>query len=150
MEEQNILTPNQNGFRKGRRTEDNIFILHTIFQKYVKNAKKKKIYSAFIDSINRDCLFYKLLKYGISEKLYYVIKSAYNNPMFSIKTENGLTPYFASSTGVKQGCILSPILSNIFQNDLHDSFDHEGDPITLSTQKRNSILWAHNQVYKSL
>ena len=33
---------------------------------------KKKIYSAFIDfrkkndSINRDCLFYKLLKYGIS------------------------------------------------------------------------------------
>ena len=66
--------------------------------------------------------------------------------MFSIKTENGLTPYFASSTGVKQGCILSPILSNLFQNDLHESFDHEGDPITLSTQNLNSISWADDLV----
>ena len=47
LEEQNILTPNQNGFRKGRRTENNIFILHTIFQKYVKNEKKIYIFCIY-------------------------------------------------------------------------------------------------------
>ena len=36
LTEKNIWTPNQNGFMKGKRTEDNIFILHTIFQKYIK------------------------------------------------------------------------------------------------------------------
>ena len=57
--------------------------------------QKKQIYSAFIDfgkkidSINRDCLFYKLLKYGISGKLYYVIKAAFNLQcsVFKLKTD---------------------------------------------------------------
>ena len=33
-----------------------------------------------------------------------------------------------------------------YQNNLHNSFDHEGDPITSSTQKLNSISWADDLV----
>ncbi len=39
--EQNFWKPNQNGFMKGKRTDDNLFIIHTRFQKYVKQGKKK-------------------------------------------------------------------------------------------------------------
>ena len=51
-----------------------------------------------------------------------------------------------SSTGVKQGCILSPLLSNIFQNDLHDIFDQTCDPVKLNNMSVNSLSWADDLV----
>ncbi len=39
LKENNLLRINQNGFQEKRRTEDNIFILHTLFQKYVKKER---------------------------------------------------------------------------------------------------------------
>ena len=43
--------------------------------------------------------------------------------------------------GVKQGCSMSPILSNIFQNDLHDIFQGS-DPIKMGDIHFNSLSWA--------
>ena len=43
---------------------------------------------------------------------------------------------------LKQGCIMSPLLSNIFQNDLHEIFDESCDPIDLNNMTLNSISWA--------
>ena len=147
----NFWSPNQNGFMKGRRTDDNIFIIHSIFQKYVKQ-RKRKIYVAFVDfrkffdSINRNCLLYKLIKCGIICQMYNVIKASYNQPLFCIKTKYGLSEYFTSNTGVKQGCILSPVLSNIFQNDLHECFDETCEPAKLHNISLNSLSWADDLV----
>ena len=119
---------NQNGFMEKRRTDDNIMIVHTLFQKYVKE-KKQKLYVAFVDfrkyfdSINRKFLLYKLLKCSITGNTYSILKSMYTDCYYSIKTNSGITNNFGSATGVKQGCSLSPTLSNIFQNALHDIFD---------------------------
>ena len=155
LTENNFWAPNQNGFMKGKRTEDNIFIIHTIFQKYVKLGKGK-IYTTFVDfrkyfdCINRNCLMYKLIKCGITGKMYKVIKASYNNPQFCIKTLEGLSCYFSSTTGVKQGCILSPLLSNIFQNDLHEIFDASCDPVSLNNITLNSLSWADDLVIMSM
>ncbi len=122
-----------------------------LFQKYVKN-KKSRIYTAFIDlrkffdSINRKCLLYKLINCGITGKIYQVIKHAYEMPQFCVKTKYGLTEYFSSTTGVKQGCILSPALSNIFQNDLHECFNKNCDPVILGDIDINSLAWADDLV----
>ncbi len=35
LEGKGFWKPHQNGFKENRRMEDNIFILHTLFQKYV-------------------------------------------------------------------------------------------------------------------
>lgn len=151
MTNKGYWSKNQNGFMKARRTEDNIFILHTIFQKYVKLGKQK-IYTVFVDfkkyfdGIDRDCLFYKLIKYGITGKIYNMLKTAYTNPQFCVKTDYGLSKYFISQTGVKQGCVLSPLLSNIFQNDLHGIFDPSCDPVMLNSEKFNSLSWADDLV----
>ncbi len=65
----------QNGFKEGRRTDDNIFVLRTLFNKYV-TARKSKIYLAFVDftkffdCINRDALYYKLIQCGITGNVY--------------------------------------------------------------------------------
>ena len=62
----------QNGFRKRRRTEDNLFILQTVFDKYLK-PKRGKIYLCFVDlekafdTVHREKLWVKLSSLGISK-----------------------------------------------------------------------------------
>ena len=45
---------------------------------------------------------------------------------------------------------MSPLLSNIFQNDLHEIFDESCDPIDLNNMTLNSISWADDLVLCSL
>ena len=95
----------------------------------------------FFDTINRKNLLYKMLKIGITGKIYNVIKSAYDKKRYSIKCKSGINKSFVSMLGVKQGCNLSPTLSNFFQNDLHDLFDKICDPVQLEEFKINSPSW---------
>ncbi len=133
---------------------DNVFVLHTLFQKYVK-SKGKRLYVAFIDFskffdvINRDILKYKLLKYGITGKFYEVIKSYYANSYYAVKSCGGIAPYFEANNGVKQGCNLSPAMSNLYQNDIHEIFDESCGPLTLNHSKINSMSWADDLVVMS-
>ena len=146
----NFWSPYQNGFMKNSRTEDNIFTLQTIIQKYVKK-QKKKIYVAFIDlkkffdTINRNILLYKLIKAGIVGNIYKIIKNAYSDITYSVKTQFGITKSFTSTAGVKQGCNLSSMLSNIYQNDLHEIFVN-CDPVLLDNLKISSLSWADDLV----
>ena len=151
MSENNLWRRNQCGFMKGHRTEDNLFILQTLFQKYAVN-KHQKLYIAFVDfskyfdTIDRDSLYYKMLKLGLHGHFYHLIKSMYSGTKFSVKIMNGSLPYFISRMGVKQGCNLSPTLANLFQNDLHDIFDKECNPVTLGNITFNSLSWADDLV----
>ena len=81
---------NQCGFKKDHRTEDNLFVLNTVYESHVVN-KNEKSYVAFVDFtkyfdlINRNFLLYKLLKYGITGPIYYVIKSMYSATKYSVR-----------------------------------------------------------------
>ena len=59
-----------------------------------------------------------MLLNGINGKTYNIIRSMYSNNSFKIKFVNGLSKRFLSSCGVKQGDVLSPILFNLFIDDL--------------------------------
>ena len=151
MSEHDKWSKNQCGFKKDHRTEDNLFLLKTIHEKYVKK-QHTKVYVAFVDfskffdKINRHIMLYKLLKYGITGNIYHVIKSIYSKTTYSIKVGDKISPAFSATNGLKQGCCLSPILSNIFQNDLHDIFDERCDPISLGSAILNSISWADDLI----
>lgn len=154
LKEKGILKCNQNGFQKNLRTEDNIFILKTLLDKYVKK-NKSSMYVAFIDfkkffdTINRKALFYKMLKYGIYGNLYNIVKNAYDGCTYKVKTRFGLTKGFVSNNGVKQGCVLSPTLSNLFQNDLHDIFNDNCYPVQLGSILLNSLSFADDLILLS-
>ncbi len=60
-----------------------------------------------------------------------------------------LTATLSIPAGVKQGCTLSPTLSNIYQNDIHDIFNNECDPEELDSIFLNSISWADDLVLLS-
>ena len=63
---------------------------------------------------------YKLILNGLSLKFILLIKSMYTELHAAVKLPNGVTPHFSSLVGVRQGCNLSPMLFNLFVNDIFD------------------------------
>ena len=119
----NIFSKSQLGFMAGCRTADALFILNNLIDYYCKR-NNRYIYSCFIDfkkafdSIPRHKLFQKLLDYNINGKFYDCLVNIYSNDLSCIKIADQITPTFIANQGVKQGCILSPTLFNIFLADL--------------------------------
>ena len=66
----------------------------------------------------------------------------YSTTKYRVRIDGHLSPNFLATCGLKQGCPMSPILSNIFQNDLHEIFDNGCDPMKAGDICINSISWA--------
>ena len=49
---------------------------------------------------------------------------------------------FLTTVGVKQGCVFSPILFNLFINKICSIFDQSCDPVQLNNLDVNCLLWA--------
>ena len=147
--EQGIIRENQLGFMPGNRTSDALVILYNLINRYC-TLNSKYIYACFVDfkkafdSIPRHTLFEKLLKFNINGKFFNSIKNMYSNDTIRVNIGNNLTKAFSINQGVKQGCILSPLLFNIFLSDLPESIG-KGDckPVYIDVSKPiNSLIWA--------
>lgn len=124
VSENNILSENQFGFRKGYSTVDSIFVLKNVVEMNL--LQHKKVYGFFIDfsaafdSIDRDSLWYKLNNIGVSSKFLKILKALYNNTMSAVWSGQDLSDWFYTKSGVKQGCLLSPLLFALFIDDIGD------------------------------
>ena len=145
--ENNILSKNQLGFLQRNRTADAHIITHNLIRKDCHNANTK-IYSCFtdfsktFDTIPRDILLNKLLDLNITGKFFNVIKNIYSNDKACIKSGTKITERFSINQGVRQGCVLSPLLFNIFISDLTKSIEHITDKLRIDPYDMDSILWA--------
>ena len=93
-----------------------------------------------ISEVWRNGLLYKLILNGLSLKFILLIKSMYTE---LAKLPNGVTLYFSSLIGVKQGCNLSLMLFNLFVNDSFDLFDNaKCDPVKIHTKLIHCLMYA--------
>ena len=112
------LSDAQASFRKGRGTRDQIASICWIIEK----AKEfqKNIYFCFIDYDKAfDCVDYnklwKILKeMGISDHLTCLLRKLYAGQETTARTGHGTTDWFQIGKGVRQDCILSPCLFNLY------------------------------------
>jgi hypothetical protein len=151
LEVTNKLDGAQNGFRKDHRTSDNIYILNTLIQKH--KHEKRKLYACFVDlskafdNVWRHGLLYKMAEIGIQGKVFEIIRSMYENTEYSIKTNSGASRNFSLDIGVKQGCVLSPLLFNIYVNDMKDYFEPDAcSPPTLDGIQVTHLLHADDLI----
>ncbi len=108
------LREEQAGFRKGRGCIDQIFTLRNIIESCAEWNIPLHInfvdFQKAFDSIHRNTLWKILRSYGIPTKLVTIISKFYENFQACVAVDNKTTEFFKIGTGVRQGCILSPIL----------------------------------------
>ena len=101
----------QAGFRKGRRTSDQIANIHWIMEKA--REFQKNIYFCFIDYAKAfDCVDHnklcKILKeMGMPDHLTCLLRNLYALQEATVRTGHGTKDWFQIGKGVCQGCILS-------------------------------------------
>ena len=148
-----MLHDEQNGFRRERNTVDHLSSITSIIE--TRKLRKLSTFAAFIDfkkaydSVNRFLLFQKLERLGISSKMLRALKSLYNNVQSCIKLNGFLSEWFPVNTGLKQWCVISPLLFNIFINDLIDAVKKLNVGIDIGNEKICILLYADDVVFLS-
>ena len=130
LDQNDKLADEQNGFRKARSCLDHIFTLNAIVQNRL--LTNQDTFSCFIDakkafdSLNRDCLWFKMLSLGIRGHFYHAVKSLYSDVSCAVRLNGQLSDWFSVECGVKQGCPLSPTLFSIYINDFENELKDLG------------------------
>ena len=118
-ESNSILNDAQAGFRKGHSTTDHMFTLYAAIEKHL--LKSTTLYVSFIDfkktydTLYRDILWMVLYRYGVRGKMLQKIRGTVQACVMS---KSGFSDFFECFQGLKQGCILSPVLFSMLINEL--------------------------------
>ncbi len=153
LDKEKIIKKEQIGFVKKCRPADHLFVLKSLIDHY--NNKGEKLYTCFVDfqkafdSVWRMGLFHKLLKSGIEPGIVKLIKDMYDKSSQRLKIGNRISRKFMTHRGVKQGCILSPKLFNLFINDIPDIFDRTCDPVHLGNEELSCLMYADDLILMS-
>jgi len=132
-ERENILPRFQAGFRRDRSTVDHVFVVQTIAGKYLRRGQPLYAcfvdFSKFFDSIQRDSLWAKLARFGVSKKILEILMSMYSDTSFAVRFKaDEVSSFCSTKTGVIQGDVLSPLLANLFTADLPDFLRETASP----------------------
>ena len=115
-----LIDDKQYGFRAGRRCIDQIFTLKQIGEKAWE--KKCRVYVDFIDlekaydKVNKEALWQVLRVYDVGGNLFSDIKSIYINSLSCVRVKGGDSECFRINSCVKQKCIMSPWLFNLYMD----------------------------------
>ena len=108
----------QAGFRKGRGSRDQIANIFWIMEKARKFQKNNYFcfidYARAFDSVDHNKLWKILQEMGIPDHLNCLLRNLYPGQEATVRTGHGTTDRFQIRKGVRQDCILSPCLFNLY------------------------------------
>ena len=149
VETRNLLSDNQGGFRQSRSTIDNALILDTLVKSELEN-KGGKLYVGLVDKkrafdlCSRTGILFRLKQLGVSKKMFCIIQSMFSDSKFSVKINSSqATVGTISTSGIFQGCSLSPLLFILFLDVIKENLDSvESFSPELAGLVVRHLLWA--------
>ena len=139
----------QSGFRPGVGTREGIFNLRTICERALE--VRKDIYICFIDyakafdKVKHSEMIECLSEIGINDKDLQIITKLYWEQTATVRTENGVTKEFQIKKGVRQGCVLSPSLFNLYTEKIFREVE-EMNGVIIGGVNINNLRYADDTV----
>ena len=127
-----IIAEEQAGFRPGRCTTEQIFSLRILCERYLQH--KQDLFHVSVDfkkafdRVWHAALWSTMKLYNINANLIKVIESLYSKATSAVYYNGSVGEWFRTTVGVREGCLLSPTLFNIFlERIMTDALEnHEG------------------------
>ena len=127
-----IVAEEQAGFRAGRSTTEQILNFRILCEKYLQH--QQNLYHVFtdfkkaFDRVWHEALWANMRKYNINASIIRAIENLYDKAQSAVLFNGSTGEWFRTTVGVRQGCLLSPTLFNIFLKRIMCEAldDHEG------------------------
>ena len=121
----------QAGVRPGRGCIDQIFKLYQVLEQ--RHVYQRPTFSLFLDlkgafdSVDRTTLFSVLERKGVPLKCVNILRPLYAHTTGKVRVYGQISQSFDTSSGVRQGCLVSPFLFNFVVDEvLHTALkEHE-------------------------
>ena len=119
-EARNFLSEEQCGFHPHRSTTDMMFTVRRLQEELGRKARVP-LFLCFIDqqnaydSVDRTLLWQVLAHFGTPPQMIEVIRQFHDGMRACVRSDNGrCSEWFEVAQGLRQGCVLSPLLFNVF------------------------------------
>ena len=112
-----FLPESQCGFRRRRSTNDMIFVARQLQEKC--REQHQDLYLAFVDltkafdTVNRELLWNILRKFGCPPTFIAILQQFHTGMCAQVVMAGSQSSSFPVEVGVKQGCVLAPIIFNL-------------------------------------
>jgi hypothetical protein len=145
------ITESQFGFRNGLGTRDALFCMQVLVQRCM--DMKKDIYACFIDyekafdRVQHEKLIKILQRIGLDYRDIRIIVNLYWNQKAAVSVEDSLSADIQIRRGVRQGCVLSPMLFNIYSEAiLAEALNDTMEGIVINGEVINNVRYADDTV----
>ena len=107
------------------------------------------------DRVWREALWVKLHALGVQGRVFRVLRAWYSRVFAAVRVGSKCSSLFPLKWGVKQGCVLSPLLFSVFINDILDDMKNENlgalvpevsRPNPFRDSRLAGLLWADDLV----
>lgn len=122
IEDNDIIIPQQYGFRPGKSCSHQLYRITSFIKRHV--AQKKSVgmlaldLSSAFDCVQHDGLLFKMANLGFPKFVLKVVKSFLDHRSLRVSIGNTCSSVQTVAAGVPQGAVLAPTLFNIYMNDI--------------------------------
>lgn len=145
------ISNTQFGFRKGLGTREALFSIQVLIQRA--RDVNADVFMCFIDfekafdKVQHDKLISILRESGIDDRDANIISKLYSQQKAIVRVENETSEEFSIKRGVRQGCILSPLLFNVYSEQLFkEALSNIEDGVVINGEIINNLRYADDTV----
>lgn len=146
LENEGLLIPEQAGFRTRQECAAQVVTLYEVCRR--RQLAGKETFVAFLDfrkaydTVPHQALMAKLKHVGVTGMLLRFIEAVYANSRMQVLLPCGRTPEVQLLRGSRQGCPMSPILFDVFINDLFEECRERGVEVPGLGERLPGLLYA--------